>query len=110
MVERMITQMEKVIPDFRELIIDQVVFTQQYFDKPFNATEGDFSLGLLHPGQMFGDRPGSRLGWRPRDPAREPLHGRRCLPPRPRRDLLPGMNGARIVLEKLGGAKEEAAE
>jgi phytoene dehydrogenase-like protein len=110
MVERMITQMEKVIPDFRDLIMDQVVFTQQYFEKAFNATEGDFSMGLLHPGQMFGDRPVP--GW---DGGHEtPLEnlymaGGACHPG-PGVTCLPGLNGARVVMEKLGGAKEEAAE
>ena len=110
MVERMIAQMEKVIPDFRELIMDQVVFTQQYFEKTFNATEGDFSMGLLHPGQMFGDRPVP--GW---DGAHEtPLEnlymaGGACHPG-PGVTCLPGLNGARVVLQKLGGEKKEAAE
>jgi phytoene dehydrogenase-like protein len=110
MVERMITQMEKVIPDFRDLIIEQVVFTQQYFDKAFNATEGDFSMGLLHPGQMFGDRPVP--GW---DGGHETplgnlyMAGGACHPG-PGVTCIPGMNGARIVLEKLGGMKEQAAE
>ena len=110
MVDRMIAQMEKVIPDFRDLIMDQVVFTQQYFEKTFNATEGDFSMGLLHPGQMFGDRPVP--GW---DGAHEtPLEnlymaGGACHPG-PGVTCLPGLNGARVVLEKLGGEKKEAAE
>jgi phytoene dehydrogenase-like protein len=110
MVERMITQMEKVIPDFRDLIMDQVVFTQQYFEKTFNATEGDFSMGLLHPGQMFGDRPVP--GW---DGGHEtPLEnlymaGGACHPG-PGVTCLPGLNGARIVLAQLQGAKDEAAE
>jgi len=110
MVERMITQMEKVIPDFRDLVIDKVVFTQQYFDKTFNATEGDFSLGLLHPGQMFGDRPVP--GW---DGGHETplgnlyMAGGACHPG-PGVTCIPGLNGARVVLERLGGAKEEAAE
>jgi len=110
MVERMITAMEKVIPDFRELIMDQVVFTQQYFEKAFNATDGDFSLGLLHPGQMFGDRPVP--GW---DGGHETplgnlyMAGAACHPG-PGVTCLPGLNGARVVLEKLGSANTEAAE
>ncbi len=110
MVDRMIAAMEQVIPDFRELIIDQAVFTQQYFENVFNATEGDFSLGLLHPGQMFGDRPVP--GW---DGGHEtPLEnlymaGAACHPG-PGVTCIPGLNGARVVLDKLDGAKDQAAE
>jgi phytoene dehydrogenase-like protein len=110
MVERMTDAMERVIPDFRELIMDQAVFTQQYFENVFNATEGDFSLGLLHPGQMFGDRPVP--GW---DGGHEtPLEnlymaGGACHPG-PGVTCIPGLNGARVVLERLGGTREEAAE
>jgi phytoene dehydrogenase-like protein len=110
MVERMISQMEKVIPDFRDLVMDQAVFTQQYFEKAFNATEGDFSLGLLHPGQMFGDRPVP--GWTGgHETPLENLYmaGGACHPG-PGVTCIPGLNGARVVLGKLGGAKEEAAE
>lgn len=110
MVDRMITAMEQVIPDFRELIIEQAVFTQQYFENVFNATQGDFSLGLMHPGQMFGDRPVP--GW---DGGHEtPLEnlfmaGGACHPG-PGVTCIPGLNGARVVLEKLGRPKREAAE
>jgi phytoene dehydrogenase-like protein len=67
-------------------------------------------MGLLHPGQMFGDRPVP--GW---DGGHEtPLEnlymaGGACHPG-PGVTCLPGLNGARVVMEKLGGAKEEAAE
>ncbi|MEM8609030.1 MAG: NAD(P)/FAD-dependent oxidoreductase [Myxococcota bacterium] len=110
MVDRMTAAMERVIPDFRDLIVDQAVFTQQYFENVFNATEGDFSLGLMHPGQMFGDRPVP--GW---DGGHEtPLEnlfmaGAACHPG-PGVTCIPGLNGARVVLEKLGGAKDQAAE
>jgi phytoene dehydrogenase-like protein len=110
MVERMIAQMEKVVPDFRDLIIDKAVFTQRYFQTIFNATEGDFSLGLLHPGQMFGDRPVP--GWdRGHETPLENLYmaGGACHPG-PGVTCIPGLNGAHVVLGKLGGAKEEAAE
>ena len=112
MVERMIGVMEKVIPDFRDLMMDnRAVFTQRYFKSAFNATEGDFSLGLLHPGQMFGDRPVP--GW---DGGHEtPLQnlymaGGACHPG-PGVTCIPGLNGAKVVLERLGGGqKVQAAE
>jgi phytoene dehydrogenase-like protein len=108
MVERMLGQIEKVVPDFRDLIMDQVVFTQQYFEKTFGATEGDFSLGLLHPGQMFGDRPVP--GWANHETPLPNLFmaGAACHPG-PGVTCLPGLNGARVVLERLGRGAEAAA-
>jgi phytoene dehydrogenase-like protein len=110
MVERMIGQMEKVIPDFRDLIMDKVVFTQQYFDKTFNATEGDFSLGLLHPGQMFGDRPVPGWDGGHMTPLNNLYIAGAACHPGPGVTCIPGLNGARVVLAQLGQEKEEAAE
>ena len=110
MVERMIGAMEKVIPDFRDLIMDKVVFTQQYFEKTFNATEGDFSLGLLHPNQMFGDRPVPGWDGGHETPLANLYMASAACHPGPGVTCLPGLNGARVVLEKLGGARSEAAE
>jgi len=100
--------MEKVVPDFRDLIMDKVVFTQQYFEKTFGATEGDFALGLLHPGQMFGDRPVP--GWANYETPLENLFmaGAACHPG-PGVTCLPGLNGARVVLAKLAGEAESPA-
>jgi phytoene dehydrogenase-like protein len=97
----MISQIEKVVPDFRDLITNQVVFTQQYFEKMFGATEGDFALGLIHPGQMFGDRPVP--GWANYETPLENLYmaGAACHPG-PGVTCLPGLNGARVVMAKLG--------
>jgi phytoene dehydrogenase-like protein len=82
--------------------MDQVVFTQQYFQKTFGATEGDFSMGLLHPGQMFGDRPVP--GWANYETPLPNLFmaGGACHPG-PGVTCLPGLNGARVVLAHLGG-------
>jgi phytoene dehydrogenase-like protein len=108
MVERMIGQMEKVVPDFRDLIIDKVVFTQQYFEKTFNLTEGDFCGGLMHPGQMFGDRPVP--GWdRGHETPLKNLYmaGGACHPG-PGVTCIPGLNGARVVLGQLKERREAA--
>ena len=110
MVERMIAAMEKVVPDFRDLIMDKAVFTQQYFEKTFNATEGDFSLGLLHPGQMFGDRPVPGWSGGHETPLENLYMAGGACHPGPGVTCLPGLNGARVVLEKLGGESKEAAE
>ena len=108
MVERMIAQMEKVVPDFRDLIIDKVVFTQQYFEKTFNLTEGDFCGGLMHPGQMLGDRPVP--GWdRGHETPLKNLYmaGGACHPG-PGVTCIPGLNGARVVLGQLKERREAA--
>ena len=100
MAERMIGKIEKVVPDFRDLIIDRVVFTQQYFEKTFGASAGDFTAGLLQPGQMFGDRPGP--GWANHETPLENLYmaGGACHPG-PGVTCMPGLNGARVVMAKL---------
>ncbi len=109
MVDRMIGTLERVVPDFRELIIDQAVFTQQYFENVFNATQGDFSLGLMHPGQMFGDRPVPGWSGGHETPLQNLYMAGGACHPGPGVTCLPGLNGARVVLEKLGGSKQEAA-
>ena len=90
------------------LIMDQVVFTQQYFEKTFGATEGDFALGLLHPGQMFGDRPVP--GWSNYETPLENLFmaGAACHPG-PGVTCLPGLNGARVVKARAGRPDGEGA-
>ncbi len=105
MADRMIGQIEKVVPDFRDLIMDEVVFTQQYFAKTFAATEGDFSLGLLHPGQVFGDRPVP--GWGDYETPLPGLFmaGAACHPG-PGVTCLPGVNGAKVVKAALEGAAD----
>jgi phytoene dehydrogenase-like protein len=110
MVERMIGQMEKVIPDFRDLIMDKVVFTQQYFDKTFNATDGDFCLGLLHPGQMFGDRPVPGWDGGHTTPLGNLYIAGAACHPGPGVTCIPGLNGARVVLAELNKEEQEAAE
>jgi phytoene dehydrogenase-like protein len=106
MADRMIKQIEKVVPDFRDLIMDKVVFTQQYFEKTFAATAGDFSHGLLHPGQMFGDRPVP--GWADYSTplAKLFMAGASCHPG-PGVTCLPGLNGARAVLHALGASVDQ---
>jgi phytoene dehydrogenase-like protein len=106
MVDRVIGQIEKVVPDFRDLIMDQVVFTQQYFEKTFAATAGDFCQGLLKPGQFFGDRPVA--GWGNYETPLENLYmaGAACHPG-PGVTCLPGLNGAKVVMQNH---KPQAAE
>ncbi len=105
MVKRVLDRMETVVPNFRELIMDQVVFTQEYFEKTFGTTGGDFAQGLLHPGQMFGDRPVP--GWANYETPLENLFmaGGGCHPG-PGVTCIPGLNGARVVMGKIGAASK----
>jgi phytoene dehydrogenase-like protein len=112
--ENMISVVEKVAPGFRELIIDKATFTQHYFERNFGATEGDFAQGLLHPGQMFGDRPVAQWSSEEKSSYETPLKnlflaGGACAPG-PGVTCLPGMYGGQLVLEHLAsGAMAKSA-
>jgi phytoene dehydrogenase-like protein len=54
--ERVIDQICSYMPDFREKIIDQAVFSSDHFVSMHGATEGDFTHGLIHPENMLGGR------------------------------------------------------
>ncbi len=101
MVERVLQQIENVAPGFKDLIMDKVVFTHQYFEKTFGLTDGDFASGLLHPGQMFGNRPVP--GWAGHKTPLESLYmvGAACHPG-PGVTCIPGYNGAYAVLDDWG--------
>ena len=44
------------MPDFRELIVDQAIFSSDHFATMHGVTNGDWTHGLLHPEQMIGER------------------------------------------------------
>ncbi len=56
MAERIINRIEGVYPGFRELIVEQAIFSADHFATMQGATGGDFTHGLLHPDQMLGAR------------------------------------------------------
>ncbi|MBW1687427.1 MAG: NAD(P)/FAD-dependent oxidoreductase [Deltaproteobacteria bacterium] len=102
MADRMIDQMAKRAPNFRDAIVDEVILTQQYFEKTFGITGGDFCHGLLHPGQMWDRRPVP--GW---SNYRTPIEnlfmcGASCHPG-PGVTGVPGYNGAHEVLSTWQG-------
>ena len=102
MADRVIDQMAKRAPNFRDAILDQVVLTHQYFEKTFGITRGDFCHGLLHPGQMWDRRPVA--GW---SDYRTPIQnlylcGSGCHPG-PGVTGVPGYNGAQAVLNDWHG-------
>jgi len=102
MADRAIGQIAKYAPNFRDAIMDKMVFTQTYFENTFNVTNGDFASGLLHPGQMWDKRPVQ--GWANYHTPIESLFmcGSACHPG-PGVTCVPGYNGAKEVLKVLNG-------
>ena len=97
MAERAIDQITRYAPNFRGAIIDKVVLTQKYFESTYGVTGGDFSSGLIHPGQMWNNRPVP--GWGGYTTPIENLYmcGSACHPG-PGITCVPGWNGAHRVL------------
>lgn len=97
MADRVIGQIAKYAPNFRDAIMDRVIVTQKYFENTFGLTEGDFASGLMHPGQMWDKRPVP--GWGGYKTPIENLYmcGAACHPG-PGVTCIPGYNGAREVL------------
>jgi phytoene dehydrogenase-like protein len=54
--EMIINQVSEYMPNFRELIIDQAIFSADHFESMHGATNGDWTHGALHPEQMLGER------------------------------------------------------
>ena len=56
MAEKIIDHISVHMPDFRELIVDQAIFSADHFASMQGVTNGDWTHGLLHPDQMIGER------------------------------------------------------
>lgn len=56
MAEKIIDHISIHMPDFRELIVDQAIFSADHFASMQGVTNGDWTHGLLHPDQMIGER------------------------------------------------------
>jgi phytoene dehydrogenase-like protein len=54
--EMIIDHISVHMPDFRELIVDQAIFSSDHFASMHGVTNGDWTHGLLHPEQMIGER------------------------------------------------------
>ena len=54
--EKLIDHICLYMPDFREVIVDQAIFSSDHFASMQGVTNGDWTHGLLHPDQMIGDR------------------------------------------------------
>jgi len=56
MAEKIIDHICVHMPDFRELIESQAIFSSDHFASMQGVTNGDWTHGLLHPDQMIGER------------------------------------------------------
>ena len=56
MAEKIIDHISLHLPNFRELIVDQAIFSSDHFASMQGVTNGDWTHGLLHPDQMIGER------------------------------------------------------
>ncbi len=54
--EMIIDHISEYMPNFRELICDQAIFSSDHFESMHGATNGDWTHGSLHPEQMLGER------------------------------------------------------
>ncbi len=54
--EKIIEHWSLHMPDFRERIVDQAIFSGDHFASMHGVTNGDWTHGLLHPDQMIGER------------------------------------------------------
>jgi phytoene dehydrogenase-like protein len=100
MAERAIDQIAKFAPNFRAAIMDKVVLTQQYFESTYGATRGDFASGLIHPGQMWNNRPVPGWGGYTTPIKNLYMCGSACHPG-PGITCVPGWNSAHRVLEDM---------
>jgi len=56
MAEVILDRLSLFLPDLRECIVEQAVFSSDHFATMQGATNGDFTHGLIHPEQMLGAR------------------------------------------------------
>lgn len=56
MAEKIIEHISLHLPNFRELITDQAIFSSDHFASMQGVTNGDWTHGCLHPDQMIGER------------------------------------------------------
>lgn len=54
--ELVIDHISEHMPNFRELIVDQAIFSSDHFKSMHAATNGDWTHGALDPSQMMGER------------------------------------------------------
>lgn len=98
--EKVIDQVSQYMPNFRDCIAEQAVFSSDHFAAMHGATNGDFTHGLLHPENML-DKRGLVEGSAHKTPV-ENLYmcGASCHPG-PGVTFLPGYNCAHEVIRDV---------
>ena len=101
MTERIIDQITKRAPNFRDSIMDKVVMTHKYFETTFGITDGDFTHGLIQPSQWWDHRPVK--GWSDyRTPLENLYMCGSSAHPGPGVTCIPGFNAATAALKDMG--------
>ncbi len=101
MTERIIGQISKRAPNFKESIMDKAVFTHRNFENTYGITAGDFTHGLIHPEQWWDKRPVKGMSAY-RTPLENLYMCGASVHPGPGITCIPGYNAARMVLKDLG--------
>ena len=107
MATRVVARIEEHFPGFRDLIVEQAVFSSDHFAAMHGATNGDFTHGLIHPDQMLGGRALMAGSAHATPIAGLYLCGAACHPG-PGVTFLPGYGAAHEVLDALAGADTPA--
>jgi len=108
MAARVIARLEEHLPGFRDLIVEQAVFSSDHFAAMQAATNGDFTHGLIHPEQMLGGRATVEGSAHATPIAGLYLCGASCHPG-PGVTFLPGYGAAYEVIGALAGSTAEGA-
>ncbi|MFT4615329.1 MAG: phytoene dehydrogenase-like protein [Bacteroidia bacterium] len=107
--ENIIDHISQYMPDFRELITDQAIFSADHFASMQGVTNGDWTHGLLHPDQMIGERCLVAGTGHTTPVANLFLCGASCHPG-PGVTFLPGYNCAHEILAAASFREQPASE
>lgn len=99
--DKIIDHISLHMPDFKELIVDQAIFSSDHFASMHGVSNGDWTHGLLHPDQMIGERCIIEGSGHTTPIKNLFLCGASCHPG-PGVTFLPGYNCAHEVLAQVG--------
>ena len=106
--EKIIDHISEYMPEFRELIVSQAIFSSDHFGSMHGATNGDWTHGALHPEQMLAERC-MVAGSAHATPVENLFHCGASCHPGPGVTFLPGYNCAHEVIQQAITADEERA-
>lgn len=107
--EKIIDHVSEYMPNFRELICDQAIFSSDHFESMHGATNGDWTHGALHPELMLGERCMVE-GSGHMTPIENLFLSGACCHPGPGVTFLPGYNCAHEVMAKASSPQISEAE